>query len=176
VTGPFVVEPLGGHHDRSGFTCGVAAPDRYCHQQVSQDVRRHVTNCIVAIGPDQAIAGYYTFAATGLPLTELSADETRRLPRYPLLPAGLIGRLAVATPYAGQRLGAALIVDAISKALRSDPAIFAIILDAKDDAASRFCIHHGFRPFISRPLSLFLPIAKAARRLAPQDDQRDTRI
>lgn len=165
MTGPFVVEALASHHDRRGFTCGVEALDRYFHQQVSQDVRRRVTNCFVAVG-GRAVAGYYTFAATGLPVTELAAEETRRLPRYPLLPAGLIGRLAVATPFAGQGLGAALIVDAITKALRSDPAIFAIIVDAKDDAARSFYIYHGFRAFRSRPLSLFLPIAEAAKRIA----------
>ena len=38
---------------------------------------------------------------------ELSADEKQRLPRYALLPAGVIGRLAVDQKYQGQRLGGA---------------------------------------------------------------------
>ncbi len=166
MTAPFVVEPLGGSHDRRGFTCGVEALDRYFQQQVTQDIRRRVTNCFVAVDTDGAVAGYYTFAATGLPMTELPADVTKRLPRYPLLPAGLIGRLAVATQFAGQGLGAALIVDAVKRAMRADPAVFAIIVDAKDDAARRFYAHHGFCAFISRPLSLYLPIAEAAKRIA----------
>jgi GNAT superfamily N-acetyltransferase len=69
------------------------------------------------------IAGYYTFAAASLPLTELSADEKQRLPRYALLPAGLIGRLAVDQKHQGQRLGSALIVDAPARAARAEPAI-----------------------------------------------------
>ena len=166
MTGPFIVEPLTSAHNRRDFTCGVDALDRYFHQHVTQDIRRHVTNCFVAIDAAGRVAGYYTFAASGLPMTELTAEETRRLPRYPLLPAGLIGRLAVATHHTGQGLGAALIVDAITRAMRADPAVFAIIVDAKDKPAREFYAHHGFRPFISRPLSLYLPIAEAARRIS----------
>ncbi len=166
MTGPYVVEPLDNAHHRRGFTCGVDALDRYFQQQVTQDIRRRVTNCFVAIDPTGAVAGYYTFAATSLPVTDLPADEIKRLPRYPLLPAGLIGRLAIATQSRKQGLGAALIVDAISRATRAEPAIFAMIVDAKDDAAERFYRHLGFRPFLSRPSSLYLPVAEAARRIA----------
>ena len=166
MTGRYVVEPLGSAHDRRGFSCGIEALDRYFREQVTQDIRRRVTNCFVAIDTIGTIAGYYTFAATSLPVTELSADETRRLPRYPVLPAGLIGRLAVATRNVKQGLGAALIVDAITRSMRAEPVIFALIVDAKDDAAGRFYVHHGFRPFISRPASLYLPIAEAVRRIA----------
>jgi len=165
LTGPYVVEPLGNSHDRRGFTCGVEALDRYFRDQVTQDIRRRVTNCFVAVDDSGAVAGYYTFAATSLPLTELTAEETRRLPRYPLLPAALIGRLAVAEGCRKQGLGVALIVDAITRVARADTGIYALIVDAKDDAASRFYAHVGFRPFISRPMSLFLPVAEALRRI-----------
>lgn len=166
MTGPFVVEPLGNAHDRRRFTCGVEALDRYFREQVSQDIRRRLTNCFVALDSAGDIAGYYTLSASSLPMTELSADEAKRLPRYPLLSAGLIGRLAVATGYTGQGLGAALILDAVTRAMRAGPAIFALIVDAKDDNASRFFAHLGFRPLVSRPSSLFWPIAEAARRIA----------
>lgn len=164
MTGPYVVEPL-RDHDRRGFACGVAALDRYFRGPVTQDIRRRVTNCFVALDPAGTVAGYYTFAATSLPATELTADETRRLSRYPLLSAALIGRLAVAEPHKGQRLGAALIVDAVMRTVRAEPSIFALIVDAKDEAVVRFYTHLGFRAFTSRPMSLFLPVAEAQRRL-----------
>ncbi len=165
MTGPFTIAPLNSGHDRGGFACGQEALDRYFREQVSQDVRRRVTNCFVATDPEGAVAGYYTFAATGLPMTELPSEESKRLPRYPLLPAGLIGRLGVATKCSGQGLGSAMMVDAISRAVRSDPAIFAIVVDAKDDQAARFYLHLGFRAFVSRPMSLFLPMGEAAKRM-----------
>ncbi|HME21638.1 MAG TPA: GNAT family N-acetyltransferase [Acetobacteraceae bacterium] len=165
MTGPFVVEPLGSAHDRRSFTCGVETLDRYFHQHVSQDIRRRLSNCFVAVGAGGDVAGYYTFSASSLPMTDLPADLASRLPRYPLLPAGLIGRLAVATRYARQGLGAALILDAVTRATRAEPAIFALIVDAIDDDASRFYVHLGFRPLISRPSSLYWPVAEAVRRI-----------
>lgn len=166
MTGPFVVEALREIHDRRAFTCGTETLDRYFRERVTQDVRRRVTNCFVAVDATGAVAGFYTFAASSLPVTELPAEETRRLPRYPLLPAGLIRRLAVATRCARQGLGAALIVDAVTRAMRAEPAVFALIVDAEDDAAERFYEHLGFRRFVSRPQGLFLPISEAAKRLA----------
>ena len=166
MTGPFSIEPLSGSHPRTAFSCGVPELDRYFHEIVSQDIKRRLSNCFVALDKAGVVAAYYTLAATSLPLTELPPKVTKRLPRYPLVPAGLIGRLAVDRSYRGQGLGAALIVDAIARAMRSERAIFALVVDAKDEAASRFYQHLGFRTFISHPMRLFLPIAEAARLLS----------
>ena len=164
MSGPYVIEPL-RDHDRRGFACGVPPLDRYFREQVTQDIRRRLSNCFVAVDPSGAIAGYYTFAATSLPIGELAPETAKRLPRYPLQPAGLIGRLAVAEQHRGCGLGAALIVDAVARTMRADPAIFALIVDAQDEAAARFYRHLGFRPFVSRPMSLFFPLDEARRRL-----------
>jgi ribosomal protein S18 acetylase RimI-like enzyme len=165
VTESFTVEILRLQHDRTNFSCGVAELDRYFRELVGQDVRRRLSNCFVALDPNATVAGYYTVAATGVPLTELPAEQTKRLPRYPSVPAGLIGRLAVDQRFRSRGVGSLLIVDAVARAMRADTAIYALVVDAKDDAALRFYIHHGFRPFLSRPTTLFLPLAEAARRL-----------
>lgn len=165
MTEAFTFEPLGANHDRTAFSCGVPALDRYLRELATQDVRRRVSNCFVAIDPAGRIAGYYTFAATSLPLTELPPDQAKRLPRYPLFPACLIGRLAVDQRLRGQGLGSQLIVDAIARAMRAEPAIFALIVDAKDEAALGFYEHLGFQRFASRPMTLYLPLAEAARRI-----------
>ena len=115
------------------------------------------------------VAGYYTLAATSLPMPDLAPEHAKRLPRYAAFPACLVGRLAVDRSYQGRGLGGALLVDAIARALRAEPAIFAMIVDAKAEAAARFYMHHGFRRFASRPMSLYLPLAEAARRLGGPD-------
>jgi len=165
VTPPCVVEPLGGSHDRRGFACGVEPLDRYFRELVTQDVRRRIASCFVAVDTSGAVAGFYTLSAAGLPMTDLPAEEARRLPRHPLLPACRIGRLAVATAAAGQGLGATLVIDAVSRAMRAEPAIFALLVDAKDAAAARFYAHLGFRPLASRRLGFYLPVAEVARRI-----------
>jgi len=162
----FSIEALNSAHHRKGFSSGVEPLDRYFRELVTQDVKRRVSNCFVALDANGVIAGYYTLAAASLPLTELSADDKQRLPRYAFLPAGLIGRLAVDQNYQGQRLGGALVMDAAARAARAEPAVFALIVDAKDASAVAFYEHHDFRRFASRPASLYLPIATALQALS----------
>jgi GNAT superfamily N-acetyltransferase len=165
MTGGFTVEPLAPSHDRKSFSCGVEALDRYLHEMVGQDMRRRISNCFVALDAIGTIAGYYSFAATSLPVSDIDAALAKRLPRYPVMPAALIGRLAVDQRFRGKGLGGALLVDAIARAARADPAIFALVVDAKDATAVAFYLHHGFRRFTSRPQSLYLPLAEAIRQL-----------
>jgi GNAT superfamily N-acetyltransferase len=139
----YSIEPLGSH-DRRSFNSGSAALDRYFKEQVTQDVRRRVASCFVALGPDGGVAGYYTLAATAIALDALPAEKARRLPRYPAVPAILLGRLAVSVPHQGQRLGAALVADALLRCARSEIAGYAMIVDAKDETAAGFYEHLEF--------------------------------
>lgn len=165
MTGGFRIEALAPTSARADFSCGVASLDRYLREQATQDIKRRVANCFVALADDGAIAGYYTLAATSLPLTDLPAEDARRLPRYPLLPAALIGRLAIDRRFQGRRLGGALVMDAAARAGRSDPAVYALLVEAKDEAAAGFYEHLQFRRFASRPMTLFLPLATALQAL-----------
>ncbi|AXC16080.1 Acetyltransferase (plasmid) [Acidisarcina polymorpha] len=164
MTAPFRLEPLSEVQDRSGFACGEEALDRYFQSQVTQDIRRHIANCFVAIdAATGALAGYYTIAATSIPTPDLPAEVTKRLPRYPSIPAVRIGRLAVDQKHQRRGLGAALLADAAQRTLDAPPAAYALVVDAKDDNASAFYQHHGFLRFASQPRTLFLPLATAAK-------------
>lgn len=156
-------EALAAHHDRRAFSCGVAELDRYFQQQVTQDTRRRVTSCFVAITTGDAIAGYYTLASGSIPITELPPEIAKRLPRYPTLPAVRIGRLAVDEKFRGQGFGRLLLWDAAARALRAEQANFTLLVDAKDDAAVAFYRHYGFVAFTTAPRVLFLPLATAAK-------------
>jgi ribosomal protein S18 acetylase RimI-like enzyme len=164
VTTGFVIAPLAAVHDRQAFSSGAVALDRYLQMQANQDIRRHIANCFVA-SPAQSsvVAGYYTLSAASIPVTGLPAEQARKLPRYPVLPAALIGRLAVDRSFQGRQLGAALLFDAIARAIRADAAVFALVVDAIDEAAARFYRHHGFQEFSGRALRLFLPVATVRR-------------
>jgi ribosomal protein S18 acetylase RimI-like enzyme len=162
VTFPFHLEPLGAEHERSLFRCGEDALDRYFQTQVTQDIRRHIANCFVAMETATShIAAYYTISAASIPLIDLPPDETRRLPRYPTVPAIRIGRLSVDKGFQGRGLGAALLADAAVRALKADAAAFTLLVDAKNDQAVAFYQHFGFRTLASQPRTLFLPLATA---------------
>jgi ribosomal protein S18 acetylase RimI-like enzyme len=139
----YVIEPL-GPHDRGRFSSGSNVLDRYFRQQVTQDVRRKLTNCFVAVAEGDEVAGFYTFASTSVPLDKLAEERARRLPRYPAVPAILLGRLAVAAEHQGRGLGAMLLADALLRACKADAAAHMLVVDAMDEAAVRFYAHHGF--------------------------------
>jgi len=163
VKPPFAIEPLAGH-DRGGFSCGSDALDRYFKVQVTQDVRRRVTHCFVAVEAEKlVVAGYYTLAAASVPTPDLPDAITKKLPRYPAIPAIRVGRLAVDLRFRGQGLGGALLADAATKGLRAEVAAFALLVDAKDEGAVAFYEHHGFQRFRSQPRSLFLALATAEK-------------
>ncbi|HXP83948.1 MAG TPA: GNAT family N-acetyltransferase [Bryobacteraceae bacterium] len=160
----FRVEPLGDAHDRDQFRCGEEVLDRYFRTQATQDIRRRVANCFVAVevATGQA-AAFYTMSAASIPFVDLPPDETKRLPRYPTLPAVRIGRLAVDERFQGRGLGAALLADAAHRAIQGGAAAFTLLVDAKNDRAVAFYRRYGFRLLSSQPRTLFLPLATAQK-------------
>jgi GNAT superfamily N-acetyltransferase len=163
---PFRLEPLDPRHRRAGFACGEAALDRYFHTQVTQDIRRRVANCFVAVeAVTGRVAAYYTLASASIPTPNLPPEQIRRLPRYPSIPAARIGRLAVDQAFQGRGVGAALLADAARRILSAAPAAFALLVDAKNARAAAFYQHHGFQPLASVPHAWFLPLATAAKAL-----------
>ncbi len=160
---PFRLEVLTAAHDRSTFACGEETLDRYFQIQVTQDIRRNITHCFVAIEAASGLtAVYYTLAASSIPTPDLPAALARKLPRYPTIPAVRIGRLAVDRRFQGRGLAAALLADAGLRTLSAAPAAFALVVDAKNDHAVAFYRHHGFVPLLSQPRKLFLPLATVA--------------
>lgn len=151
---------LDASDDRGSFESGSPALDTYFRHQVTQDIRRHIASCFVARvdAPAAGVAGFYTLAAASVYLGDLPAALAKKLPRYPTVPAVRMGRLAVSVQWQGQRLGAALLADALLRAARSEVAAYALIVDAKDEQAAAFYRQHGFITLADRPLSLFLPL------------------
>ena len=160
MTASFRLEILGAQHDRTRFNCGVAALDGYFRTQATQDARRRASACYVAVQDEtNAVAGYYTLAAGSVPLTDLPESLSKRLPRYPSVPVARVGRLAIDQAFQGRKLGAAILADAALRALRSEVTVFALVVDAKDDAAVAFYRHHGFEMYGGQPKQLIVPLA-----------------
>jgi ribosomal protein S18 acetylase RimI-like enzyme len=163
----FTIARLHSLHERAKFESGIAPLDRYFRDHVTQDIRRRITNCFVAVDAQTGdVAAYNTLAATSVLLTDLPPEIGKKLPRYPLVPAVRLGRLAVDMRYRGQGFGSALLWDATERAIRSEITAFALVVDAKGPEAVAFYRHHGLLPFDSSPMTLFLPLAEAEKRLA----------
>jgi len=160
----FRLAPLGAEHDRESFSCGEEALDRYFKTQATQDIRRRIANCFVAIeSASSSVAAYYTIAAASIPWIDLPAEESKRLPRYPTLPAVRIGRLAVDQRFQRRGLGGALLANAARRSIQSPPAVYALIVDAKNDQAVAFYQRYLFRTAVGRPRTLFMPLVSAEK-------------
>ncbi|WP_372527112.1 GNAT family N-acetyltransferase [Piscinibacter sp.] len=159
------VEALARSHDRTGFTCGTEALDRYLHHQVRQDADKRVAAPFVLVEPpSNRVLGYYTLSASVIHANDLPEKLSRELPRYPQLPVTLLGRLAVDTPVKGWRIGQFLLMDALWRSLdaAAQIAAMAVVVDAKDKAAEAFYAHFGFTPLQQRPARMFLPMKTVA--------------
>jgi GNAT superfamily N-acetyltransferase len=157
------IEPL-GKHDRAAFSCGVAALDDWFHARAGQDEKRNVARVFVAVDDQSGIVGFYSLSSFTLAIADLPPEYAKRLPRYDLIPAALIGRLARDERVRGEGVGDLLLADAVLRVVGTSRslAVFAIVVDARNEEAAAFYRDFGFAPFPSRPLRLFMPMSEAA--------------
>ncbi len=152
------IEPLDpSKHDRGGFSCGKAPLDRFLREQADQERRRGVSQTYV-LANGREILGFYSLAATSVDLSLVPPEIGKKLPRYPVVPAILLGRLAVDARCAGQGRGEHLLADALRASFETSKKIGAafVIVDALDKDAAAFYAYMGFCPFQDRPQKLFL--------------------
>jgi ribosomal protein S18 acetylase RimI-like enzyme len=158
------IGPLEKRHDRKQFTCGQPDLDNWFRHHAGQDDRRNVTRVFVATDGELGIVGFYSLSSFTLTIEDLPEEIGKKLPRYDAIPAALIGRLARDLRVRGGGVGELLLSDAVRRILAASRslAIFAIVVDAKDAAASAFYEGFGFCPFPLRPQRLFLLTSTAA--------------
>ena len=159
-----VIEPLGKHHDRARFSCGQPPLDEWFRLRASQDEKRNVARVFVAVDAALGVVGFCSLSSLSLSLENLPEELAHKLPRYDAIPAALIGRLARDERVRGQGVGELLLADAIQRILGAGRsiAVFAIVVDAKDERAVSFYEGFGFRSFPLQPRRLFLLTATAA--------------
>ncbi|MFZ3034431.1 MAG: GNAT family N-acetyltransferase [Parvibaculum sp.] len=163
----FAIEALSKAHQRKTFSCGNERIDRHFRETVTQDVKRRYATCFVARDLETGqIAGFYTLSSSNVPLTAVPESLAKRLPRYPTVPAVLIGWLGRDQSYAGFGLGEALLFDAIKTVIEAPIGAHAIFADAIDGKAAAFYAAFGFMALSDRPNTLYLPVATAERLLS----------
>jgi GNAT superfamily N-acetyltransferase len=150
-------------HDRQGLECGVPALDEYLHRFAEQHRRRGISSVFVLTDSAQPerILGYYTLSAAEVDGLRLSEAERKKLPRYPV-PCFRMGRLACRSDQQGRGLGKVLLGCAVDRCLkaRQQVAAYALVVDAKDDAAKAFYLHFGFKALLDAKLTLYLPLGR----------------
>jgi GNAT superfamily N-acetyltransferase len=145
-------------HDRTLFSCGVAELDDYLRYRASQDAKRKVAAPFAMVDEGRRIVGYYTLSAYGVRVAELPPDVARKLPRYPLIPATLLGRLAVSREHHGQKFGKLLMMDALFRSWKNSAQVASVgvVAEAIDEVARKFYLHHEFTPLPEHARKLFI--------------------
>lgn len=128
-----------------------------------QDVRRRAAAVYVACEEDtEAVCGYYTLSASDLEAIGLPEAMQKRLPRYPRLPAVLLGRLATDLRWQGIGLGAALLYDAFRRChTHNEFGVMFIVVDPFPEAWE-FYAHDQFRGIPDHE-RMYIPITEAAK-------------
>jgi GNAT superfamily N-acetyltransferase len=148
-------------HDRNQFDCGVAALNDFLHKYALQQSKKGVSTVYVLIDKKQAseILGFYSLSAAQVDAEQLNIATQKKLPRYPI-PCFRMGRLACSKTQQGKGVGRTLLGLAVARCqqARLQVAAFAMLVDAKDEAARNFYLHHGFTSLKGNPLSLYFPL------------------
>lgn len=145
-------------HESFGFTCGIKELDIYLKEHAGQETRKKVTAVyVIHENGSKKIIGYYTLSSYSIELTDLPADVSKKLPKYPLLPVTLIGRLAVDKHEQGKRIGEYLLLDALVRSYRLSKEIgSAVVVEAKNEMAKHFYEKYGFRTTLKHPFKLYI--------------------
>jgi GNAT superfamily N-acetyltransferase len=161
----FRLEPLAKQHDRTTFSCGVQSLDNYLKTQASQDMRRKANAVFVMVRVEAPtrIVGYFTLCAYTLTQDEVPEAARKHIPRYPLVSATLIGRLAVDKSDQGRGVGAVQLARALRMAYENTSVVGSsmIVVDAMDERAAGFYEAHGFIRLVDS-MRLILPMHTVA--------------
>ncbi|MDA0681407.1 MAG: GNAT family N-acetyltransferase [Proteobacteria bacterium] len=150
-------------HNCAAFDSGTPELNDYLTRRATQDRRRNLSQVYVLVDADEPtrVLGYYTLSAAQVEADQISEQERRRLPRYPI-PCFRMGRFAVEQTIQGQGLGKRLLGCAVDRCLhaRREVAAYALIVDAKDADAKSFYEYFGFVAFADKPQSLYLALGR----------------
>jgi ribosomal protein S18 acetylase RimI-like enzyme len=162
----YSIASLEKRHDKKDFNCGIDALNQYLKTQASQDAKKNVAvTYVLTIPTSEKVLGYYTLSSIGIFPGDLPNELIRKLPKYPVLPGILLGRLAVDTNCQGMNIGQYILIDALKRSLQvsSQIGINAVIVDAKNEKAVKFYEHFGFIKLPESGHRLFLPISTLQR-------------
>lgn len=161
--------PLDDYFKRHALSNHLAGISRaYVLRRAPSDVLARGTPMGVVGGPRSPkasrVLGFYTLSMAVVEPVQVAPVLTMKLPKYPM-PVALIGRLAVDDRERGQRLGEALLIDALHRIVDAASIVgcVGIIVDAKDDDAERFYAKYDFVTVTDDrwPHRMFLPLETA---------------
>ncbi len=154
------IQLLEKNHNRKNFTCEEDSLTEYIKKQVSQDIRKKLATCFVAVDNEQNVIGYYTLTSESLGRELIPYKYLKQVPRNYNAPVILLGRLARDIKTKGTGLGEHLLMDALFRSYKlSKESIgaMAVVVDPINNKAVEFYEKYGFE-HLPDSEKMFLPM------------------
>jgi GNAT superfamily N-acetyltransferase len=152
-------EPLSQHHKLDTFSCGEIVLDDWLKRRAFANQVSGATRTFVVPDADHIVLGYYALAVGAVAHQAATRAIRHNMPDP--VPVMVLARLAVDTQAQGIKLGAALLQDAVNRAVAvsQNAGVRALLVHALNDRARQFYEHYGFQASSAHPMTLMLRLA-----------------
>lgn len=149
-------QALAATHLLNDFACGEATLDDWLKRRALSNQLSGASRTFVVADAENCAFGYYALAAGAISQQQASGAVRRNMPEP--IPVLVLGRLAVDRRTQGIKLGAALLQDAVKRAVTvaQNTGVRALLVHALNEGARQFYLHYGFQESPQHPLTLML--------------------
>jgi GNAT superfamily N-acetyltransferase len=154
-------QPLTARHLLDTFDCGEPSLDEWLKRRALANQLGGASRTFVVADAEDRVVGYYSLAAGAVSRNLATGGVRRNMPDP--VPVLVLARLAVERNAQGMQLGAALLQDAVNRAVSvsQNAGVRALLVHALDDKAKQFYLHYGLVESPLHPLTLMLPLHTA---------------
>jgi GNAT superfamily N-acetyltransferase len=150
---------LAASHRLDDFDCGEAVLDDWLKRRALSNHSTGASRTFIVTDEGGHVRGYYAMAA-GAVAHQLATSSVRRNMPDPI-PVMVLARLAVDRRAQGLHLGAALLQDAVNRAVAvsHNAGVRALLVHALHEKAKQFYEHYGFQSSPTHPMTLMLRLS-----------------
>jgi GNAT superfamily N-acetyltransferase len=154
-------QPLTASHHLAEFECGEPSLNEWLKRRALAN-QSGANRAFVFLDDADRVRGYYALAAGAVSHDSASHKVRRNMPDP--VPIMVLGRLAVDRGAQGQQLDAALLQDAVNRAVAvsSNAGVRALLVHALHERAKQFYERYGFQPSPTHALTLMLRLPSSA--------------
>ncbi|WP_246487077.1 GNAT family N-acetyltransferase [Candidatus Nitrotoga fabula] len=151
-----IPQPLAAIHLLNDFECGERVLNEWLKRRAMSNQLTGASRTFVVVDEENRVRGFYALAA-GAVSHQLATSSVRRNMPDPV-PVMVLGRLAVDRRVQGNKLGAAMLQDAVNRAIAvsRNAGVRALLVHALHEHARQFYEHYGFQESPQHPMTLML--------------------
>lgn len=157
LVAPARLEP---DHQIKHFSCGEPSLDEWLKKRALNNQHSSASKTFVVANSHREVVAYYALALGAVAHEEATRSIRQNMPDP--IPVMVLARLAVDVRAQGQKLGSAMLQDALHRCMivSAHAGIRALLVHALNDKAQAFYQHFGFKssPIQEKTLMLRLPV------------------